>query len=223
MTTPPLCIADDATFWPWRRWPEFSAWPDRAKTVVVLPVAGLADWGLDHALDAEETVLMQVLRVASRRRPAGLPLLVVPPLRFVAGPAPACAFPVDVPAALRLIDEVAVSIGASGFRRIVLCNASPWNEEVCDVAARDLRAAHGLQMSCVNLSALGLDFDPVRSPDRQRLRTLLDGLAAAGDGDPSAEAREILRTAGTRLAGLLAEIQVRPPLPDGGAILPASP
>ena len=57
-TPTPLCIADDATFWPWRRWPEFSRWEDPAKTTVIVPLAGMADWGLGHPLDAEETILM---------------------------------------------------------------------------------------------------------------------------------------------------------------------
>ena len=223
MTLPPLCIADDATFWPWLRWPEFAAWPDRGQTVVVLPVAGLADWSLGHALDAEETVLLHVLRAASQRRPAGLALLVAPPLRFVAGPGPGCAFAVEVPVAQALIDEVAASIATAGFRRIVLYNSSPWNEELCDVAARDLRVAHGLQTFCVNLSALELDFDADRHPDRRRLQTLLAGLIAAAGGEPAGEAGEILRAAGTRLGALLAEIQGRAPLPDGGRIVPVSP
>ena len=67
---PPLCIADDATFWAWRRWPEFARWPDQASTLVVVPLAGLADWGLGHPLDAEETVLLSVLQAASALRVA---------------------------------------------------------------------------------------------------------------------------------------------------------
>ena len=34
--------------------------------MVILPLAGMADWGLGHPLDAEETVLMHVLRDACR-------------------------------------------------------------------------------------------------------------------------------------------------------------
>jgi hypothetical protein len=87
-----LCIADDATFWPWHRWPEFHRWPDRESTLVVVPLAGSADWGLGHPLDAEETVLMSVLREASLQRPAHLKLLVLPPVRFVLGPDAGSAF-----------------------------------------------------------------------------------------------------------------------------------
>jgi creatinine amidohydrolase len=160
-------------------------------------------------LDAEETVAMAVLAAAAPRRPGMFPLLVLPPLRFVIGPAPECAFAVDPPQAHAFIAEVAASIAAAGFRRIVLYNASPWNEELCDAAARDLRIERGLQMCCVNLSALGLDFDPARGSERRDLRSLLTTLPAAS---PELDA------AAGRLAALLGEIAARPPLPAGGAI-----
>jgi creatinine amidohydrolase len=242
MVTPPLCVADAATFWPWFSSPAFAAWPDRERTVVVVPIAGLADWGLGHALDAEETVLLPVLAEASRRRPTGLGLLVVPPLRFAFGADPGCAFAIAPPVVHALLAEVAASIAAAGFSRIVLYNASPWNEEICAAASRDLRLKHDLQMFRVNLSALGLDFHPQRSPDRRRVQTLLTFLTGGepepmppGSGGPApvipgdesvrpwtappaslAEAREagprLLTAAADRLLSLLAEIQARPPL-----------
>jgi creatinine amidohydrolase len=248
----PLCVADDATFWPWHRWPEFSRWPDPAGTVVVVPFAGMADWGLGHALDAEETVLMHVLRAASRQRPAGLRLLVVPPLRFVLGPDPGCAFAVDPPAAHAMIAEVAASIAAVGFRKLVFYNASPWNEELIAAAARDLRIAHGLQIFRISLGGLGLDFHPVRSKDRRKVQTLITALTgrlpepppaiaappAAGWGDeavrpltePAAplataavEGRATLDAVARHLVSLLGEIQARPPLAHGGVIPIARP
>lgn len=209
----PLCIADDATFWPWRPWTDFASWPEKESVVVVLPVAGFADWGLDAALDAEELVLLSVLRAAAARPalPAGR-LLVLPPQRFVVGPSASCAFPVDIPVAHAALDEWCASVAAAGFRRIVLYNSSPWNEEVCDAAARDIRIARGLQMFCVNLSALGLDFAPWRDAARTGLRALLAELGGPGPGPT-------LETASARLARLLGEIAARPPLPRGGALL----
>lgn len=171
-----LCIADEATFWPWRKWSDFAGMASPAKALVVVPIAGMADAALGHPLDAEEVVLTSILKAASEIRPAGVQLLVLPPLRFVLGPTEACAFPVKPPVAHALIREVVESVVAAGFRRIVLFNASPWNEDLVDAAARDLRVSMGVQMFCVNLSALGLDFHVTRSPNRPMLQTLLTGL-----------------------------------------------
>ena len=251
--TPPLCVADDATFWPWRRWPEFARWPDPANTVVVVPLAGTADWGLGHPLDAEETVLMHVLRAASLQRPATLPLLVVPPLRFVLGPAPGCAFTLEAPVAQSYLADVLGSIHVSGFRRVVLYNSSPWNEELIAAAARDNRIALGLQIFRISLSGLGLDLHPTRSPSRRKFQTLVTALLGrepdappsgaaepsmrpwgdetvyplAGPAVPLAEARAegeaTLAAAAKQLVSLLGEIQARAPLKNGGKIVTAQP
>ena len=186
----PLCIADDATFWPWHRWPEFSRWPEPEKTVVIVPLAGTADWGLGHALDAEETVLMHVLRAASRARAASLPLLVVPPLRFVLGPDAGCAFAVEPPVAHAFVSEVLGSIAASGFRKIVLYNSSPWNEELIAAAARDNRITLGLQIFRISLSGLGLDLHPTRSTTatRRKFQTLVTALTGREPEPPPDDA-----------------------------------
>jgi len=235
-----ICIADDATFWPWLKWPDFARRAEAERTLVVIPITGLADAALGHPLDAEEVVLTTVLKASSEIRPPGLPLLVIPPIRFVLGPGPHCAFPVSPPVAHALIREVAESVMAAGFRRIVLFNASPWNEDLVDAAARDLRVALGLQMFCVNLSALGLDFHPARSPSRQILQTLLTGLyerepRVPETDDPKgrfsreqlppvptpwegleasrAHAPAIVRRCAERLSSLLQEIHAHPELP----------
>jgi len=255
MSTPapvtPLCIADDTTFWPWHRWPEFHRWPDRERTLVVVPLAGSADWGLGHPLDAEETVLMSVLREASLQRPAHLKLLVLPPVRFVLGPDAGCAFAVDPPLAHGLLAELLASVSASGFRKVVLYNSSPWNEELIAAVTRDNRIALGLQIFRISLSGLGLDLHPTRSQSRSQFQTLVTALtgrepeaagvgataqAMRGWGDesvrplldpplPVAAARAagtpLLAAAAGKLLRLLGEIDARAPLANGGKILPA--
>jgi len=239
--SPPLCVADDETFWPWLSWPKFESWPDRENTVVVIPIAGLADWGLGHPIDSEETVLTHVLRDACRLAPRDRKPLVLPPLRFAFGTDKTCAFAVDQPTAHALIAEVTGSVAAAGFRRIVIVNSSPWNEEICGAATRDLRVSRGLHMFQLHLSAIDLDFHPVRSRGRRRLQTLLTSLyetepepaepansahAAAtwgeeivsplgGPAAPLAQARAegaaILAGAATRLGKLLSDIRDRAP------------
>jgi len=213
-----LCTADEATFWPWRRWPEFANWPDKATTVVVIPIAGFADYGLTRGLDAEEAVLMTVLKEASLRRGPDLGLLVIPPVRFALGPKEYCAFPVDPEVACNQLEEIASWVGAAGFSKVLLLNASPWNEEVTKAVGRDLRISRGLQMYCVQLSALGLDFDPVRGGERTSLRKVL----AALTGDPgTAEAeagRKIIESTASRLGAVLLEMSRHAPLANGGAL-----
>jgi len=238
-TIPPLCVCDEATFWPWLSHAGFSSMPNRGSTVVVMPLCGMADWGIGHALDAEETVLTHVLRAACVLVPGDRKPLVLPPLRFAFGADPSCAFAVDQPAAHALIAEVAASVSASGFRRIAIVNSSPWNEELCGAAARDLRVSRGLQMFAVHLSALGLDLHPQRSRDRRVVQTLVTALCGAepedcGAGAPAAswggepvtplagpalglegaraEAPAVLAAAAARLAKLLSDIWERPPL-----------
>jgi hypothetical protein len=216
---PTLCLADERTFWPWRAWTDFAGCDDKKNICVVVPLAGFADWGAGLPLDAEETVLMRVLAGASSLSdPARL--LVVPPLRFVTGAGRGCAFTLDVPSAHAFIEEVCVSIAAAGFRRIVLFNSSPWNEDLIDVAARDLRIERGLQMFCINLSALDLDFHPTRSPGIRDAHTLAAAFTSLGDKNTTATAgaSAILERAASRLADLLSEINARPPLPREGAL-----
>jgi creatinine amidohydrolase len=241
-------MADDSAFWPWRTWTDFSVERDQAAgTTVVIPLAGFADWGLGHAYDAEEQVLTAVLRAALQLRPASSRLLMLPPLRFVTGPDAGCVCAVDPSLAHAFIDEVVASVAVAGFTRIVLCNASPWNEELIDAAARDLRIARGLRMFCVNLGALDLDFHPARSRSRRRLQTLLTHLTgelpeepanpvaiadatprdetvrplpgpAASLAEAAAEGPLILAGAARHLASLLGEIAAHPALPREGAI-----
>ena len=190
---------------------------------------------------------MHLIRGAVAVRPATFHPLVVPPLRFVLGPLPECAFAVDPPVAHALLREVASSINAAGFRRLIFINASPWNEELCSAASRDLRIEFGLQIFRVNMSMFELDFHPVRSQSRRRLQTLITALTgrapevlpaadipAATWGDEKirplagpalsveaalAEAGPILAAAASRLAGLFGEITAHPPLPRDGRLV----
>ena len=214
---PQLCVADEATFWPWFSWPDFANWPNKDQVLVVVPIAGFCDWELGESLDCEERVLMAVLKAASQRRPLPLPLLVLPPLRFTLGPSPRSAFAVDPDTAAQLIEEVVASVGTAGFSRIVLFNASPWTEELCKAVGRDLRIALKLQMFSLHLSALGLDLNPVWGGERLALKKLLAALCAT-PGDLAAEGAAILGSTAEKLVAIFSEMAARPPLANGGGL-----
>jgi hypothetical protein len=150
---------------------------------------------------------MSVLRAASQSRPATLPLLVVPPLRFVLGPDPGCAFAVDPPLAHAFVAEVLGSIAVSGFKKIVLYNSSPWNEELIAAAARDHRIALGLQIFRISLSGLGLDLHPTRATPaaRRKVQTLVTALLGREPEPPPAETNFPARPWGDEAVRPLAE------------------
>ena len=208
--------------WVDRRWPEFAGLAKREMApLVILPVTGLASWGADLPLNAEETVTMAVLDGALRELGAASPALVIPPWPFVFAPDPATGFfGVDPETAHAWLDEVCTSIQASGLTRILFLNGSPANADVLDVAGRDLRIARGLQVFCINLDGLGLG--PAETPlgeGENGFARLARALSAAGENartDPVAAA--LLEPAARHLARLLREIQARPPLPQDGQI-----
>ena len=236
MLIPKLYNGADASAWHARRWPEFE--PPAPRVPVVQPVYALADWGLGYPFDAEEVIGSAVLdRALELPGPESRPL-VLPPLRHTPDQGPNCAFTLDIEVAHHALAEIIRSVAASGFQRCILFNTSPFLEEWIDVAARDLRVTDDLQLFCVNLSGLGLDFHPTRPETRAGLSSLLayflgeapEGAdaarAVAADpipgaavrtaealGEDPAGAAEILEKTGTRLAGLFAEIETHPPLP----------
>jgi hypothetical protein len=171
-----LARQDRATAWAHHRWPEFRDWPEKDRTLVLCPVVGHTDWGLGHALDAEEQLVSALLQSASERKPEDLPWLVLPPCRFVAGPHPRTAFPVPLKLAYAQLADWARSVAASGFTRLVFVNASPFNEDIVDASGRDLRIELGLQCFVVNLSGLGLHLHPSAPDERQRAQTILTTL-----------------------------------------------
>ena len=168
-----LANVDKETFWGHRTWADFAAMPEKERTLVVVPFCGMADWGLGHPLDCEEMVAMSVLKRAVEVCRTKVPVMVLPPLRFVLGPYPNCAFSIDPDTAYQFVEEVVRSIHVSGFQKLVLFNSSPWNEDIVNKAcARDLRIKFGLQMFSINLHGIGLDFHPVRSNSRREVQTL---------------------------------------------------
>lgn len=158
---------------------------------------------------------MAVLKEASLNRTPDLSLLVVPPLRFALGPKQYCAFPIDPDTACNQLEEVATWVAAAGFTKILFFNSSPWNEELTKTVGRDLRIGRKLQMFCVQLSALGLDFDPVRGGERAKLKAVLAALTGES-ADEAAAGREILAQTSARFGAMLVEMGLLPPLANGG-------
>lgn len=184
-----IANVEKETFWAHHTWLDTAKMPEKERVLVVVPVCGMADWGLGHPLDVEETVLLAVLRNAVELAKGEIALRVLPPLRFVLGPYDNCAFSLDPETAYAFVNEVVESVWKSGFRKIVFFNSSPWNEEIINKAcARDLRIRLGVQPFSINLPGIGLDFHPTRSDSREALQTLATHLlGVAPRPDPAAD------------------------------------
>jgi creatinine amidohydrolase len=236
-----LYNGSDAFGWHARRWPQFSGLSEPESNLIIQPVYSITEWGTDFPLDSEEVVGSALLDAALLKAGADFRVQVLPPLRYTPELSPATRFGLDVEVAHRVLEETLTSAALTGYRRFVLFNTSPLLEEWIDVAGRDLRVVHDLQMFCVNLSGLGLDFHPLRGGQRVGLRALLEHLLGGppiGDEaseeialstlDPLAEAavktspprgqtpgggNAVLAEAAAELVGLLAEICDHPALP----------
>lgn len=187
--SPTSLLADlpDAALWSSRTWPEFARLEAPKTHLTLLPVFGFADWGLGRSIDLEEVLGCGVLRAmlaADQGRFDGLTIL--PPLRFVLGPYPHSLFGIDYETALDHVREIGESVAAAGLRRLILFNSSPWNEELMEASACDLRAGLGLQTFVINLEALGLDLHPTRSATRTAVQLALCALTRLAPADDAA-------------------------------------
>jgi len=223
--------ANSATTWDRQTWSELSARPDKARTVVVLPVHGFADHGMGLPLDAEETVGSALLRAAITAADEAAHILVLPPLRLGAAPYPHTYFGVDAETTLDALHEIVASVKASGFSRVLFFNTSPWNAELVATAAVDARTGLDLRTYIIGAAGIGLGFHPtdVNRPRTQAVAARLLGIAPAPSSaraevrdadfrpgffnqpapvtpDPALDAERLFSGAALTLASLLAEV-----------------
>lgn len=226
-----LANADKTSSWCHHTWSDFASLPEKSRYLAVLPIHGFADHGMGLSLDIEEVVASEILRQTAVSSANQIGLRILPPLRFGLAPLPGSFFGLDPETAHDVLTEIASSVQAAGFRKLVFFSTSPWNEEWIDAASRDTRVALGLQTFVINLSGLGLDFHPT-GQGREKLQAagarLLGcspetNLPAADVSDsgfrpgfwrqpppvsfnPSLDGAEILESASKHLSRLLLEI-----------------
>jgi creatinine amidohydrolase len=152
--------ADSATAWAHQTWSELDARPDKARTLIILPVHGFADHGLGLPLNTEEVVGSAVLRAAVASAGLHAHALVLPPFHFGVAPYPHTHFGTDTETALGSLSEILSSVRASGFSRVLLFNTSPWNTEIVATAAIDARTDFDLHTYIIGSAGLGLGFHP---------------------------------------------------------------
>lgn len=207
---PRLALVPDDASWAHQTWRWFGGLTGQATELAVLPTCGLVDRGDFLPLDLEEQVSLRVLsRALAEPTVDGAVVRVLPPLRFLPRGHKGMRFCLGMDAAHRMLDEILKSVADSGFRKVMLYNANPWSEWFIDVAGRDGRIAHHLQLFCINLSGLDLDL---------RCHGSTAGEWEARWRECEAGEPAWLTKAGLELRGLIAEILGRPLLPNYGSI-----
>lgn len=164
----------------------------REQVTAILPLAGSADWGLGRPLDLEEHLLAPVFESAVRRMADPARFLVLPPQRFLHAPYDHAFFGLDPDDVEDQIHEIARSVKASGLGRLLLFNANPWNEELIEGLALDLRMELGLSTFCLNLAALGLDLHPGRSCTRADVQCVASAVFGTEAREPDRPTCETL-------------------------------
>ncbi|MDD2764122.1 MAG: creatininase family protein [Opitutaceae bacterium] len=165
MATTWLADAEPETCWAHRAWPDFAALPQKESAVVVLPLHGLADHGASRPLDVEELLGGALLRRAVEQVKAHFVVRVLPPLRFLPASGTGGFFEVDPETAHDLVAEMAASVKAAGFHKLVFLNTSSVNEPFVATAALDARAGSGLRTYVIHTRLLGLDPARHKSDD----------------------------------------------------------
>src|SRR5690606_2077984 len=98
------------------------------------------DHGLGLALDAEEIIGSAVLAHALDHNASAREFIrVLPPLRLGLTPYGPKLGAIDPETAHETLREIAVSVQAAGFSKLLFWSTSPWNAELVDAASRDCR------------------------------------------------------------------------------------
>lgn len=193
--------------WANHRWPFFADRQWEESNLAILPICGLQDWAPGYPLDVEEQVTSALLGEALEKLETKSRVLTLPPVRFVFRGSESQYFASDPETIHLLLEEILKSVGEGGFGKVVLLNSNPWNESFIDVVARDARIAFQLQMFCINLSGLGLSFNPEAGS-----AALMRIAEQALQGNP------LDSEAVSKLHHLIKEILDRPPLADRGRL-----
>lgn len=134
-----------------RRWHELTAAEiagiERARAVVVLPIGAIEQHGPHLATGVDAVLAQEALERALSRLPQEAVVLTLPLMPYgkstehegLPG-----ALSLGAVTLLQLLSDIGASVARSGFRRLFLLNGHGGNRAVLEIAARDLRARHGL-------------------------------------------------------------------------------
>jgi creatinine amidohydrolase len=133
-------------FWAQLKAPDFAAL-DPAATVAVLPLGATEQHGPHLPLGVDSTLVDGIVAAALPLLPAALPVLFLPTQAVGLSPEHA-RFPgtltLSSETLIRLWREIGAGVAQAGVRKLLLFNAHGGHTGAMEIAARELRASHGL-------------------------------------------------------------------------------
>lgn len=133
-------------FLPYLSWQEIVALPDKANTVIVLPVAAIEQHGPHLPCAVDSLISAGVVGKALERLDPSIPAFGLAPLCYGKSDEHihfAGTMTLRGETLLRTVTEIGESVYRSGFRKLVVVNAHGGQPQVMEMAARELRIRHG--------------------------------------------------------------------------------
>lgn len=129
-------------FFPYLRWPEIAALPDRDRILILQPIGAIEQHGPHLPLIVDTAIATAVTGEALRRLPTEIAAYALPPLCYGKSNEHS-RFPGTISlrteTLLAILIDSATSLYAAGFRRLIWINGHGGQPQVLQLAARDLR------------------------------------------------------------------------------------
>jgi len=175
----------------------------RANTVVLLPIGCIEQHGPHLPLDVDNLVVEYVCEEVARRRPGTL--LVAPAIHYGFNVHnqgfPGC-LNANIESLLAYVYDVAHSVAASGFSKMVLVNGHGSNASICRLAAR--KVVNATEAHCASVSWWDLVADHLRE---KRDSVFPGGIAHACEAETSLYLH--IRPEGVDMNKAVADVQPR--------------
>ncbi|MBA2961237.1 MULTISPECIES: creatininase family protein [Ramlibacter] len=133
-------------FLPYLSWTAIDGLPDKADTVIVLPVGAIEQHGPHLPCSVDSVIASGVLGKALEKLPASIPAFGMAPITYGKSDEH-LHFPGTMtltgPTLLASVTEIGESVYRAGFRKLLLANGHGGQPQVLEMAARELRLRHG--------------------------------------------------------------------------------
>lgn len=122
---------------------------DKENSIVLLPIASIEQHGPHLPVYTDSIIATEVVKGICERLEPDFPLYFLPLLpygRSVEHLGFSGTISLNTSTLMQVLNDIASSVSAMGFRRFVLVNTHGGNSELIDVAMRDIRTRHDLYL-----------------------------------------------------------------------------